>query len=91
MEAVNLNNHITSRPELVGRKNRIKIKRKERLKNKYLFLKKILSGVGSVYIILALVVYILISEVKLNNAITNIQKDQYIPRYVIEKVIDYLK
>lgn len=90
MEMVNLNAVASARPELIGRKNKKKLRKKEKFFNFLNSIKNIFSGVGSLYIILALICYILISQIKLNNAITNMQRDTHIPRYVIDKVVDYL-
>lgn len=92
METMNLNGTMNySTAELVGRRNRKKIKRREKNIKLFNSIKKIFSGVGSLYIILTLVSYILICQIKQNNAIVNIQSDPNIPSYVVNKVIDYLR
>lgn len=94
MQTINLNEITSIKSKTTKRKDVMKTKRKTRRKEKFVkffnFVKKIFCGTGSVYVILALVSYILISQIKLNNALTNIQKDTHIPGYVIDKLIDYL-
>lgn len=94
MQTINLNETISITSKSMKRKyimkTKRKIKRKERFLKFFSFMKNIFCGIGSVYIILALVCYILISQIKLNNALSNIQKDIHIPRYAIDRIIDYL-
>ena len=88
MQTLNLNETVLSRPKFIGRKNARKLKRKTRFINFFTRISNIFRSIGSLYIILALLFYILISQAKLNNALINMQKDEHIPSYVIDKVID---
>lgn len=90
MQTLNLNETMSDRPILTKRKEKRKMKRKEKFLNFLSFVKRAFCGVGSLYIILALVCYILISQIKLNRALTNMQRDTHIPRYVIDKIVNYL-
>ena len=90
MNTLNLNETVHVKTEFIGRRNKRKMRKKEKFFKSLSFIKRRFCGISSVYIILALVCYILISQIKLNNALTNIQKDVLIPRYAIDRIVDYL-
>lgn len=93
MQAVNIDNRAMSE-ELVGRRQRQKMIKKERFLDRYEKFKELFNKVGVIFLlgmIISMGVYILIGEIRHNNFLMNIENDPYIPNSVVQRVITHLK
>ena len=94
MQIINIDNKRLMTEELIGRRERQKIKKKQKFLDKCTMLKNLFGKVGIVFllgVIIAMGVYIIIGEIERNNFLMNIENDPYIPSSVVKRVITYLK